>query len=262
MLPRIFYPKYVKKDKLIRIGPQNDGGYVVHKGLLKKLNFIVSCGLNDDWRFEKELLSHQKNCRLLAFDHTIDSVYWRNYSIKNFLDFLLLKKLTIRKIISIFKYFEYKIFFQNNKKHFIKKIGNKNNQSEITINNIFKYNSLDKKIILKVDIEGDEYKVLSDISHNEKKIDHLIIEFHNVIKNLKKIKNFIKKNKFLRLIHIHGNNYGKVTNNIPNVLEMTFVNKENYQKDKFKNNLQYPLSMLDYPNHKRRNDIKLKFFNE
>ena len=262
MLPRIFYPSYVTKKKLIRIGPNKDGGYVVHKDILKNIHYIISCGLNDDWCFEKHLIKHQKNCHLLFYDHTVTKKFWLQYTVKNFIDFLLLKKLTLKKILNIFKFFEYKFFFKYNKKHYIKKIGNKNSKNQITLNRIFDTLPIKKKIILKIDIEGDEYKVFSDIINNQKKIDHLIIEFHNVYNNLKKIKNFIKKIKLLKLIHIHGNNFNKIINGVPNVLEMTFVNKLNYKKDKLEKNFTYPIRDLDFPNHKSKKDINLYFNHE
>lgn len=261
MLPQVFYPKYIKKNQLIRIGPKKDGGYIVHKNILKNINFIISCGLSDEWTFEKELLLYSKKSKVLAFDHTVNTNFWLKYTFRNIFSFFLFKKLTIAKIIDIFKYIYYKKFFSGQNNHFLKKIGNKNNKNEITINSIIKnYYPKNTKIILKVDIEGDEYKILNNIIKNEKKIDHLIIEFHNAVINLKKILKFIKQNKYLKLIHIHGNNYGKVTNGIPDVLEMTFVNKVNYKRDKFKNNIQYPIYKLDYPNHRSREDLKLKFF--
>ena len=40
----------------------------------------------------------------------------------------------------------------------------------------------------------------------------LLIEFHNVHKNLIKIRNFIRKSD-LKIIHIHANNYGGIDKN-------------------------------------------------
>jgi len=259
MLPHIFYPSFVKKNKLIRIGPKKDGGYVVHKNISKNVDYLVSCGLYHDWHFEKKFLRYQKKCYLLAYDHTVTKKFWIQYTFKNFVDFLLLKKLTIRKILDIFKYFEYKYFFKNNNKHFVKKIGNKNSKKETTIDHIFNKLPLKKKIILKIDIEGDEYKILNDIKKNENRIDHLIIEFHNVCKNLNKIENFLKKNKLLKLLHIHANNYDNVIAGIPNTIEMTFVNKLNYKKEIIKKKIKYPIEHLDFPNHKSKKDINLYF---
>ena len=142
-------------------------------------------------------------------------------------------------------------------KHLIKKVVNserKNN--EISIKNILKNQS---NLILKIDIEGDEYKILEQINKEFFKINLLIIEFHNIHKNLNKIKNFIKKTKF-KIIHIHGNNYaGTNKNNDPKVVEMTFINSKKFKTSKNKSNLNYPIIGLDYKNLKRRPDIELKF---
>ena len=87
----------------------------------------------------------------------------------------------------------------------------------------------------------------------------LIIEFHNIHKNLNKLKNFIKKTKF-KIIHIHGNNYaGTNKNNDPKVVEMTFINSKKFKTSKNKSNFKYPIIGLDYKNLKRKPDIKLKF---
>ena len=53
MLPKYLKPFHVNKSNLIRIGPKTDGGYIVDKRILGKNNILVTCGLNDDWEFEK-----------------------------------------------------------------------------------------------------------------------------------------------------------------------------------------------------------------
>ena len=93
----------------------------------------------------------------------------------------------------------------------------------------------------------------------ETHLDHLIIEFHHVKKNLNTIEKFIKKNKLLKLIHIHGNNYSPVRKGVPETLEMTFVNKKNYLIKAKKSKYEYPLKGIDYPNLKRKEDFLLKF---
>ena len=56
---------------------------------------------------------------------------------------------------------------------------------EINIKNIINHK---KNILLKVDIEGGEYEILNDIKFYSKRINCLIIEFHEIKKNLKKKK--------------------------------------------------------------------------
>ena len=112
---------------------------------------------------------------------------------------------------------------------------------------------------MKIDIEGDEYKILEPIKKNFKEIYLLIIEFHNIHKNISKIKKFLMKSK-LKLIHIHGNNYSGINKNKdPNVVEMTMLNSEKFKLSKNKSKFKYPINNLDYVNFKRRNDIELRF---
>ena len=56
MLPKIFKPYKSLRKNLVRIGPRTDGGYVIDKRVIKKSNTIITCGLNDDWEFEKDFL--------------------------------------------------------------------------------------------------------------------------------------------------------------------------------------------------------------
>ena len=178
MLPTFLKPYHVDNNHLTRIGPKLDGGYVVDKRSIQESNTIITCGLNDDWEFEKSFLKKNDDCKVIAFDHTIDRKFWINRFKKDIRHFFLLKKIRLRKIIGIFKYLDYINFFKNNNKHHIIKIGPQNiNQKEITISKILENQS---NVILKIDIEGDEYKILNEIISNSEKITSLIIEFHNI----------------------------------------------------------------------------------
>ena len=258
MLSKILKPLHVDNQDLIRIGPKLDGGYVIHSDTIEKIQKIITCGLNDDWEFEKDFIRHNKKVLIHAYDHTVDNNFWIKRFKKDFKHFFLLKKLRLRKIIKIFSYFDYKNFFKKPNIHFIKKITKKSkNLNEICINEIL-YNEND--VLLKVDIEGDEYEILEDIRINEKKIVSLIIEFHDVNKYINEIKNFILENQILRLIHIHANNFAGIdSRGNPNVLELTFVNKEKIKILDKKTKKKYPIDGLDFKNYHRKPDIELNF---
>ena len=257
MLPKIFKPYKSIKKNLIRVGPNIDGGYVLDKRVINKIETIITCGLNDDWEFEKDFLKINPYCQILAYDHTVNKNFWKDRFKNDLISFFLLQKLSVKKILDIFKYIDYINFFKNKNKHYIKKVVlNKSNKKQISIKKIL-HNK--KNILLKIDIEGDEYKILEHINKKFIKINLLIIEFHNIHKNLNKLKNFVKKTKF-KIIHIHGNNYaGTNKNNDPKVVEMTFINPKKFKTSKNKSNFKYPIIGLDYKNLKRRPDIKLKF---
>ena len=257
MLPKTFKPFKSNINNLIRIGPKKDGGYVIDKRAIKQTKKIISCGLNDDWEFEREFLKINPKCKIIAYDHTVHKEFWVKRFKKDLISLFLFKKLRLEKILDVFKYIDYLKFFKNGNKHLIKKVVNyERKKNEISIKNILKNQS---NLILKIDIEGDEYKVLEQVNKEFFKINLLIIEFHNIHKNLNKIKNFIKKTEF-KIIHIHGNNYaGTNKNNDPKVVEMTFINSKKFKTSKNKSNLSYPIISLDYKNLKRRPDIELKF---
>ena len=113
MLPKIFKPYKSFKRNLVRIGHKTDGGYVIDKRVIKKSNTIITCGLNDDWEFEKDFLKFNKNCKIIAYDHTVNKEFWNKRFKKNLIDLLKFKKLNIKKIIDIFKHYEYRSFFKN-----------------------------------------------------------------------------------------------------------------------------------------------------
>ena len=257
MLPKYLKPLHVEKSNLIRIGPKTDGGYVVDKRILGKNKILVTCGLNDDWEFEKDFIKKNGDVSIIAFDHTVNNEFWIKRFKKDFISLLLLKKLSLNKILDVFKYIDYRIFFRKNKIHYRKKIVNKcKNNNQISISKILKPL---KNVVLKVDIEGDEYKILNDIKKNSKKIIFLIIEFHNIHKNLVKIKKFLD-NLDLKVIHTHANNYGGINKkNIPKVLELSLINSKIIKIKNIYSKRKYPIVNLDYKNFKRRDDIKIKF---
>ena len=258
MLPSFLKPYNVKTENLIRIGPKSDGGYIVHKDSINLTKKIITCGLNDDWKFEKNFTKLNNHCFVEAYDHTIDKDFWYQRFKKDIIHFFLLKKLRLSKIIKMFDYIDYKIFFKKKNIHFLKKVvRDSKKEDEISLTNII---DNFEDIFLKIDIEGNEYEILPEVTKHSEKIISLIIEFHDIDSNLDKIEKFIIENKFLKLIHIHANNYKDInTNGNPNDIELTFVNKNKINISNERSQKSYPIHGLDYKNLKRKKDIELKF---
>jgi len=258
MLPKYLKPFHINNENLIRIGPKLDGGYILDKRIIHLTEKIITCGLNDDWEFEKHFLKINPSCEVIAYDHTVSKEFWIKRFKKDIIHFFLLKKVRFRKIIGIFKYYDYINFFRNKNKHHQLKISNKNiKNKEITIDEILSGNN---NLILKIDIEGDEYNILKQILNNSKKINTLLIEFHDIQKNMNLIKDFITQSNDLKLVHIHGNNYtctNKYEN--PNVIELTFTNIEKIKFEQKTTNKNYPINKLDYKNRHQKSDFILRF---
>ena len=91
MIPSYLKPYHTKFSNLIRLGRKYDGGYVIDKRVITKTNIIISCGLEAEWSFEKEFQKYNRNCKIIAFDHTVDKNFWINRFVKDFISLLLLK---------------------------------------------------------------------------------------------------------------------------------------------------------------------------
>jgi FkbM family methyltransferase len=207
-LPLNFKPK--KKFELIRIGKNNDGGYLCGLNSVRMSKNLISLGVFDDISFEKNFRKLNNNCKINFYDKYVDNVFWLKILWKN-LGLSIFKLNPLFFLRSLFKYVDFYNFVKKNK--FYRKTIDFN-----SVNKILKKN----KTFLKIDIEGSEYRVLQEIIKHQKKIIALVIEFHDVDLNLEKINDFIKKFK-LTLTHIHPNNAGDLNYyKVPLILEMTF----------------------------------------
>ena len=212
-----FFFKSIITNNLFRCGKKNDGGYIVSKNDIDKTDILLSLGMNDDWSFETDFIK-KKDVPVLIYDGLVDYKFWLKKifieTIKNPFNFYFLKKLI-----------SYKYFF-NKKRRLIKKfVGfNSNRDNFCTLSSII--NSLKHhNIFIKIDIEGDEYRLLETLILNQDKFTGLVIEFHDCDIHIKKIENFIK-NFNLRLINVHGNNFAPINldKGLPLVLELSFSN--------------------------------------
>lgn len=176
----------------LRIGKNNDGGYIVADIPSIKYGVLLSCGIDKDISFEQHFTS-KYNCHCLAYDGTIESIDIYDPNIT-----------------------------------FIKKnIGPLN--THLTTNLHYQIDS-HNSVFIKMDIEGWEYSWIESLIQSDlDKIDQMVIEFHHPL-IYGKYDVFNKLNTTHYLIHFHGNNCCGVINNdgihIPNVFECTYLHKK------------------------------------
>lgn len=218
---RLFEYAFVDEKYLMRIGPSFDGGYVLFNQI-ENLTLLISIGVARDTAFEEDLITINSKTKVLLFDHTDKP---------------------LRKLSHQFTFIS-------------KGLGNKSNGNLLSLDDIIKdyVTPLDRSI-LKVDIEGNEYKSFESISSNSLScFDQILIELHDLgtskvmSQEFKRMMNVLREN--FNLIHLHGNNNdpwvsvgGAV---IPQTLELTWLHK------KFSNfisigNVSFP-RVMDYPN--------------
>lgn len=220
ILPKIFQPFYCKD--LIRLGKDNDGGYLVNKKDIIKSKKLIGLGIRDDWSFEQDFTKIH-DCPVAAYDG--EDLQENKISLKS--------------------------FFRKDKVFINKNIGNKENE--------IKFPSIvEKGCFLKCDIEGSEYDILDDIIRYTKYFTGIVIEFHEIQNygNFNSLTNFMSKID-QKLVHVHVNNWDffiRDQSYVPQVIELTFSSSSNIELKEVK----LP-HKLDMPNCSDRDDFTIIF---
>ena len=61
------------------------------------------------------------------------------------------------------------------------------------------------------------------------------------------------------IVHAHANNWSFVVNNIPDVIELTYINKNYFNSAPELNKHPLPTPNLDFPNNTSRPDVNLNY---
>jgi hypothetical protein len=264
-------------DDLIRVGNTNDGGYILSKRQIEKTDILLSFGVNDDWTFEEDF-SKNKKVKVYSYDYSTTKLnfynpdFGINYACIIF-NLLRLKRSMVLHHISYIRnqkslHKRFVDFFDERKGHYFvpKFIAEYDDDINVSFAAIFDMlgNIEDLSVFLKMDIENSEYLCLPQCIPFLDKINGMVIEFHILAIADTKFEALLDKlsTKFY-IAHIHGNNHSKTIykTNIPEVLEITLINKKLVSKDIVLSKKDYPLKNLDAPCNKNKEDYKLTFSN-
>ena len=248
MLPKEFKPK--ASYQLIRLGKNNDGGYLVESKSIEQTAALISMGIGKNWRFEEDFIAH-KDIVANAYDHSVRGFFWPKFFIKRFLSILIGRFKAPYNAVKIYKKFIR--FFRDKAVLFYEKIG----AEEEGYTNVKKTleRIKEKPIFFKIDIEGYEYQILDEIILNSELLSGMVIEFHNIYDHIDEIRTFIN-NFELTLVHVHPNNNRIDDQGNPRAIEMSFA--RNPEKLRESSVLPHPLDQLNVP---RKEAVSLRFIN-
>lgn len=232
--------------KIERFGKEYDGGYVIPIKALEQADAVLGYGIRDDISFE-EMFSARFNRPSYGFDCGKDI----NINITNKLFTL------VRECIGTDSSIDG---------------GLKNSNGKVTsfTTELTNLNLNNKKLFVKMDIEGGEFSSFQEIMSYADNITGIAMELHILspsdfqkgIELLKMInKNFV-------LTHVHSNNCAtynykllysaaNLKGIIPSVLELSFINKSLITKYEISNNQSHPTE-LDMPCNRNKDDIKFE----
>lgn len=259
----------------IRIGRKGDGGYVVYKPSLENIDVLLTYGVGWDVDFEIDFFNLTGK-GVFMYDPTmfgdeyIDKTYCRR----------LLKKF---KFQSFYKYIRFATKWKKHLEYLRKNdvvfcnegiAAEKKNKFDTLSSHLSQNNISDKKILLKMDIEGSEYPILDndDFYKNIQNIEQIVIEIHDLKNRLRELERIITKlKKYFEIVHIHGNNHSetfilyneKGDVSFPDVIELTLVKKENIiPEDVLTTKMEYPVKGLDYENTPFKPPLGKLFFDQ
>lgn len=204
-LTRLLAPKKAVGESKVRLGRTGDGGYVsLDTGT--RVRYALSFGIEGDDSWDIDCAN--RGIRVYQYDNSIDQSPHQHALTE---------------------------FYKKN-------IGPKKTEHEESIASVLEAHSLteDSSVILKVDIEGSEWKVF-DATPVEalKKFDQIVCEFHYfgaIIDDewYERARRVLEKlNTVFAVVHVHANNHGNFIFPagvpIPHVLEVTFANRGQYR---------------------------------
>jgi Methyltransferase FkbM domain len=233
VLTQLLTPKKAVGQSKVRLGRTGDGGYIsLDTGT--RIRYALSFGIEGDDSWDIDCAN--RGIQVYQYDYSIDQAP-HQHTLTEF----------------------YK-----------KKIGPKKTEDEESIASVLEAHSLtkDASVILKIDIEGSEWKVF-DATPVEalKKFDQIVCEFHyfaSIIDDewYECARRVLEKlNTAFAVVHVHANNYGSFIFPagvpFPRVLEVTFANREQYRIEESAET--FPTE-LDSPNRSDWPDLYLGDF--
>lgn len=250
MLPGSWRPR--SYQGLIRLGPDSDGGYVVPASALALTDVLLSLGLRDDWRFEKDFLS-RSHAKLVCYDHTVNRSFWRWRTLHGLVAFRKAQGPLRLRFRELGKYREYLDFFDGERAEHRQVMVGFDSAGSTSLESILR--GLKGRVFMKMDIEGWEYRVLDQLLPFEDRLLGFVVEFHDVDLHRQRISEFIGHvRRAYGCVHWHANNYGPVDDRgDPTVLEATFVHRD------LPESITSSDHRLDFANCASRPDLRLTF---
>jgi hypothetical protein len=231
-------PMDIAGGKFVRVGKNNDGGYVMLDDLKKEtIDAAYSFGISNDVSWDESIAA--RGIDVFMYDHTIDRLPMQHPG---------------------FHYFETGVTGH-------KKGTNLKTLSEIITAN---HHTSSKNLIMKMDIEDCEWDVFDETSSDIiNKFSQIVIEFHRLYPSVFEQKYFFiinvlnKINQTHQSIHVHANNYmpsmwiEKLV--LPDVLEVTYIRRSDAKDRLLANTRRFPTE-ADQPNMPGSSDIYLDRF--
>ena len=262
---RFLMPTIVNQS---RLGSRNDGGYVTPNNAWNNKCSVISMGVKDDWTFESHLSKLIPKGRILCFDPTVSALSFLFAFFKSVGNAIQLSDWTFRRRAGLIRLrlktlFGYVVFFSHPKRKHIKKWGRlASGEDSISLTGAVLLVPRTDEVLIKMDIEGDEYALLEEFANSEEylRTRAFFIEFHEIDENWHSFSSVVKKLQLnFTVTHLHANNCVRElgANGLPRFVEITFLRSDLVSSSAFQMHL--PVAGVDSPNKEEELDFEITF---
>lgn len=246
-------------DDLCRVGGSGDGGYVLPRSMLTRSNALLSMGVGPSWEFERQFHGLRPHAPIHAYDHTVSARLFRRRASLDGLAVLtgkvpLRRWRESRRIAA-----DFERFYRTDARHFRQRITDRmQTPLDADIPTV-----LDRiggsGILVKMDIEGSEYRVLRPLMAHAGRLSGLLVEFHDTAHLRPVFERDVRAVlEHFEIVHLHANNFTPAAEDgLPEALEITFAPRATVSGTQRRSRL--PLPGLDEANAPDRPDYALAF---
>lgn len=232
---------------LIRVGARFDGGYVISRRMLEAASGLLSFGLSDEWEFEDQF-SRAACVPVVCFDPTVDAAFWAKRFAAGLGKGLI--RLDAKRLRRGLRMIDYNRFFDGKRNRHVRKAIGYPGRNSLTLSEAIAEAGLPGQLLLKMDIEGWEYRVLPQLVELRGEFIGLAIEFHDIDLHERRIAEFVEaiSDRFV-LIHFHANSHTAIgPDGLALVFELTFMARSLLRPGEELAYHDLPIVDLDAPN--------------
>lgn len=204
---------------VFRFGSIGDGGYYLRPSTIQNSKVLFSGGISSNLEFEYDLFRFNEELMILMVDPTVSA-----YKLigKGLVRLFFTKPEKIRYLINALTL---KLLLKSQRCVHLKLWLNKDQRILDLIKAKF---NIDRRILLKLDIEGSEYDFLEEIIKNLASFNAMVFEFHDVHLKHHLVHDFIKTcNSEFKLVHLSDNPAGGYdSNNRPKNIEISLERRD------------------------------------
>ncbi len=260
----------VEVDDLVRLGRDEDGGYVVSARSIAAARTIVGLGINDDWSFEADVVRRHPGIEVVGVDGSVSPSIFRARARRAWWTaaghVVRLQRWYAGEALRDGRHWRdiatrFTRFWTAPSRTFVQRFVGAG-PAMLAWDDVLSRVQLSDEpdLFVKMDVEGAEYDLLPDMMRGARHIAGMVVELHECGDRWDDFAAAMDAfAPSFAIVHLHGNNSSPLIpgTDVPLVMEVTVVNRALLPAVLAPSTASYPRAGLDRPNDRGRPDHPL-----